>query len=65
MLLSLQEAHARPTYVVQLLVEAARVADRLPALAPPPQGRRVRLAVAATRPFTSTRRLKTEETFVD
>jgi len=35
------------TYVVQLEIEAAGVADRVPVRVPSPEGRRVRLAVGA------------------
>jgi len=49
------------SYIVKLLVEAAGIADWFAALTPSPEGRRVRLTVAATRPFPPARRLYTEE----
>ncbi len=49
------------SYIVQLLVETAGVADGFPALTPSPEGGGVRLTVAATRPLPPARGLKTEE----
>ena len=52
------------TYIVKLLVEAARVADRLSARVPPPQRRGRRLAVGAARPLPAGRRLEEKKLIV-
>ena len=39
------------SYIVEFVVKAARVADRLPVRVPPPQGRLSRLAVSAGGPL--------------
>jgi hypothetical protein len=46
------------SYIVQLLVETASIADGFPALTPSPEGGGVRFTVAATRPLPPARGLK-------
>ena len=45
------------TYIVQLVIEPAGVADGLAVLVPPPQRRRGRVAVGANRALAAVRRL--------